>query len=37
MATASLDEGRARDALAALVRITNTPIDSPNNNDGKAG
>ena len=27
MATASLDEGRARDALAALISITNTPID----------
>ena len=36
MATASLDEGRARDALAALICITNTPIDSPNNNNGKA-
>ena len=37
MATASLDEGRARDALAALICITNTPIDSPDNNNGKAG
>ncbi len=33
MAKAALDEGRARDALTALVRITNTPINA----DGGAG